>query len=193
MTCSGSGIKRLESRESQEIAQERIESVRGHRKIGLADIPHVGPATPGGEWMRRYWLVVGTAGDLHEIPQAVKVLGEELVLFRDQGGQLGLLGLHCPHRGTSLEYGDIEDGGIRCAYHGWLFDVSGQCLEMPAEPKGSNFPQKLKHLSYPARDLRFLTRNDRRRAIRFFRIATQAPSERNKSNTGCEQSIMEEL
>jgi phenylpropionate dioxygenase-like ring-hydroxylating dioxygenase large terminal subunit len=102
--------------------------------------------------MRRYWLVVGTAGDLHEIPQAVKVLGEELVLFRDQGGQLGLLGLHCPHRGTSLEYGDIEDGGIRCAYHGWLFDVSGQCLEMPAEPKGSNFPQKLKHLSYPARE-----------------------------------------
>jgi len=61
------------------------------------------------------------------------------------------LGLHCPHRGTSLEYGDIEDRGIRCAYHGWLFDVSGQCLEQPAEPKDSVFHQKVKHLSYPVR------------------------------------------
>ncbi|MGH7929782.1 MAG: Rieske 2Fe-2S domain-containing protein, partial [Candidatus Binatia bacterium] len=67
--------------------------------------------------------------------------------------KLGLLGLHCPHRGTSLEYGDIEDGGIRCAYHGWLFNIAGQCLEMPAEPKDSKFPQKVKHLSYPVREL----------------------------------------
>jgi phenylpropionate dioxygenase-like ring-hydroxylating dioxygenase large terminal subunit len=80
------------------------------------------------------------------------VLGEELVLFRDEFGKLGLLGLHCPHRGTSLEYADIECGGIRCPYHGWLFDVSGQCLEMPAEPKDSKFPQKVKHLSYPVQE-----------------------------------------
>jgi len=59
------------------------------------------------------------------------------VLFRDQFGQVGLLGEHCPHRGASLEYGDIEDGGLRCPYHGWLFNVRGQCLEMPAEPKDS--------------------------------------------------------
>ena len=83
--------------------------------------------------------MVGTAQELHDIPQAVKVLGEELVLFRDQIGQVGLLGEHCPHRGTSLEYGDIEDGGLRCPYHGWLFDVHGHCLEMPAEPKDSKF------------------------------------------------------
>ena len=119
------------------------------KRVSAADIPHVGPGTPCGEWLRRYWLVVGIARDLYDIPQAVKVLGEELVLFRDQAGRLGLLGEHCPHRGTSLEYGDIEDGGIRCAYHGWLFDVHGQCLEMPAEPKDSKFCQKVKHLSYP--------------------------------------------
>src|SRR6185503_14162574 len=118
----------------------------------LADIPHVGRGTPAGEWLRRYWLVVGTAADLHDIPQAVTVLGEELVLFRDQGGTLGLIGKHCPHRGASLEYGEIEAGGIRCPYHGWLFNVRGQCLEMPAEPRGSNFPEKARHLSYPVRE-----------------------------------------
>jgi phenylpropionate dioxygenase-like ring-hydroxylating dioxygenase large terminal subunit len=130
----------------------KIAARRKTKKISLADIPRVGPGTPAGEWFRKYWLVVGTTQDLHDIPQAVKVLGEELVLFRDEFGKLGLLGLHCPHRGTSLEYGDIEDGGIRCAYHGWLFNVSGQCLEMPAEPKDSKFPQKVKHLSYPVRE-----------------------------------------
>jgi phenylpropionate dioxygenase-like ring-hydroxylating dioxygenase large terminal subunit len=124
---------------------------RSH-KITLADIPHVGRGTPAGEWFRRYWLVVGTAADLHDIPHAVTVLGEELVLFRDQAGALGLIGKHCPHRGASLEYGEIEAGGIRCPYHGWLFNVRGECLEMPAEPTGSNFPEKVKHLSYPVRE-----------------------------------------
>jgi phenylpropionate dioxygenase-like ring-hydroxylating dioxygenase large terminal subunit len=122
-------------------------------KIGLSDLGHVGPGTPAGEWFRRYWLAVGTTCELQDIPQALRILGEDLVLFRDPEGKIGLLGLHCPHRGTSLEYGDIEDGGIRCPYHGWLFDVHGQCLEMPAEPKDSKFPDKVKHLSYPVREL----------------------------------------
>jgi phenylpropionate dioxygenase-like ring-hydroxylating dioxygenase large terminal subunit len=126
--------------------------LRRRKNLSFADIPHVGPGTPGGEWFRRYWLVVGTTQALRDIPQAVKVLGEELVLFRDPQGKLGLLGLHCPHRGTSLEYGDIEDRGIRCAYHGWLFDVRGQCVEMPAEPKDSKFPEKVRHLSYPVKE-----------------------------------------
>ena len=90
--------------------------------------------------------------ELHDIPQAVKVLGEELVLFRDEAGRMGLIGKHCPHRGASLEYGDIEDGGIRCPYHGWLFDVRGHCLAMPAEPKDSEFAEKVRHLSYPVRE-----------------------------------------
>ena len=122
-------------------------------KLTVADIPLVGAGTPAGAWFRRYWLVVSTAHELHDIPQAVKVLGEELVLFRDQNGRVGLLGEHCPHRGTSLEYGDIEDGGLRCPYHGWLFDVHGRCLEMPAEPKDSKFCEKVKQLSYPVREL----------------------------------------
>jgi len=126
---------------------------RKNKKVTVSDIPRVGQGTPAGEWLRRYWLVVGTERDLHDIPQAVKILGEDLVLFRDPKNQIGLLGLHCPHRGTSLEYGDIENNGIRCPYHGWLFDVTGQCLEMPAEPKDSTFPQKVKHLSYPVRQL----------------------------------------
>jgi len=125
---------------------------RKSQKVTTADIPRVGPGTPAGKWFRRYWLVVGTVHELHDIPQAVKVLGEELVLFRDNAGQIGLLGEHCPHRGTSLEYGDIEDGGLRCPYHGWLFDVHGRCLEMPAEPKDSKFCQKVKHTSYPVRE-----------------------------------------
>ena len=123
------------------------------KKIGLADIPHVGSQTPAGEWFRRYWIAVGVACDLHDIPQAVKVLGEELVLFRDSNGELGLVAAHCPHRGASLEYGDIEAGGIRCPYHGWLFNVRGQCLEMPGEPQGSRFPDKVKHRAYPVREL----------------------------------------
>src|SRR5687767_13060396 len=127
--------------------------MKNNTKVSSADIPHVGKGTPAGEWFRRYWMVVGTTRDLHDIPQAVKVLGEELVLFRDEAGRLGLLGKHCPHRGASLEYGDIEDAGLRCPYHGWLFDVHGQCLAMPAEPKDHKFTDKVKHLSYPVREL----------------------------------------
>jgi len=122
------------------------------KKITVADIPHVGRGTPAGEWFRRYWIVVSAARDLYDIPKAIKILGEDLVLFRDQAETIGLIGAHCPHRGASLEYGDIECGGIRCPYHGWLFDVRGQCLEMPAEPQGSKFAQKVKHLSYPVRE-----------------------------------------
>ena len=128
-------------------------SARKIRQVALSDIPRVGPGTPAGEWLRKYWLAVSTAEELYDIPKAVKILGEDLVLFRDLEGRLGLVGLHCPHRGTSLEYGDIEACGIRCPYHGWLFDVSGQCLEQPAEPKDSVFHKKVKHLSYPVQEL----------------------------------------
>ena len=122
-------------------------------EVLLADLCRVGRETPAGQWLRRYWLAVGTTRELYDIPRAVKVLGEDLVLFRDPQGKIGLLGLHCPHRGASLEYGDIETGGLRCPYHGWLFDVGGRCLEMPAEATDSKFPEKVKHLSYPVQEL----------------------------------------
>ena len=98
------------------------------KKVTLADLPYISRGTPAGEWFRRHWLVVGASRELRDVPQAVKALGEELVLFRDDRGRIGLLGLHCPHHGTSLDYGDIEDGGIRCPYHGWLFDLGGHSL-----------------------------------------------------------------
>jgi phthalate 4,5-dioxygenase oxygenase subunit len=122
-------------------------------EISLGDLCRVGRGTPAGDWLRRYWLVVGTTRELYDIPRAIRVLGEELVLFRAPDGGIGLLGLYCPHRGASLEYGEIEEGGLRCPYHGWLFSSGGRCLEMPAEPKDSRFPDKAKHLSYSVREL----------------------------------------
>jgi phenylpropionate dioxygenase-like ring-hydroxylating dioxygenase large terminal subunit len=119
------------------------------RALGVGDLARVGKGTPTGEWFRKHWLVVGVAAELRDIPRAVRILGEDLVLFRDGAGRPGLLGLHCPHRDTSLEYGDIEERGIRCCYHGWLFDCEGRCLEQPAEPKGSQFYQRVRHLWYP--------------------------------------------
>lgn len=120
--------------------------------ITNADIAHTTAGTPGGDWLRRYWLAVGTTKELYDIPQAVRVLGEDLVLFRDLTGQVGLLGRSCAHRGTSLEYGDIEEGGLRCPYHGWLYDVKGKCLEQPSEPADGQFCHKVRQVSYPVRE-----------------------------------------
>jgi len=121
--------------------------------ITIDDIPRVGPDTPGGTWLRRYWLPVGCVSELFDIPMAVKVLDEELILFRDGEGKIGLIGQYCAHRGASLEYGDIEERGVRCPYHGWLFDVNGNCLEQPSEKGGKEFCAKVRHISYPVREL----------------------------------------
>jgi len=83
-------------------------------------ITHVGPGTPCGEMMRRYWHPIGLSAELKGRPLRRRLLGEDLVVFRDDQGRLGLLALRCSHRGTSLEFGHIEDGGLRCCYHGWL-------------------------------------------------------------------------
>src|SRR5437867_7773966 len=83
----------------------------------------------------------------------VRILGEDLVLFRDKGGRVGLLADHCSHRGASLLYGRVEERGIACAYHGWLYDVHGSCLETPAEPDGSMFHLTVQQRAYPVRTL----------------------------------------
>jgi len=99
-----------------------------------AKLTEVGRGTPMGELLRRYGHPVGLAADAGATPRPVKVLGEELILFRDGQGRAGLVYPRCCHRGTTLYYGKVEERGIRCCYHGWLFDVEGHCLEMPCEP-----------------------------------------------------------
>jgi 5,5'-dehydrodivanillate O-demethylase oxygenase subunit len=145
----------------------------------------VGPGTPGGEWLRRYWHPIaisdrwdglqtlweydrkisfdGEAGTVTSFgdslgnfkgqPTRVRILGEDLVLFRDGKGRLGLIGLRCPHRAASFEYGKIRQDGIECCYHGWLFDVEGNCLAQPCEPPDSNFKNKIKHLAYKVEEM----------------------------------------
>jgi len=107
--------------------------------------------SPAARVLRSYWQPAALEEELSESRPVVPVrlFGEELVLFRDEAGRYGLVGRHCPHRGADLCYGRLEDGGLRCAFHGWLFDVTGRCLEQPAEPAGSRFHEKLRHRSYP--------------------------------------------
>jgi phthalate 4,5-dioxygenase oxygenase subunit len=114
-------------------------------------ITRIGPGTPAGKLMRCYWqpaaLVDELAGNRPVKP--VRLLGENLVAFKDDKGRYGLLERSCPHRGTDLAFGRLEDGGLRCAFHGWLFDVSGQCLETPAEPEGSRLCANIRQKAYP--------------------------------------------
>jgi 5,5'-dehydrodivanillate O-demethylase oxygenase subunit len=114
-------------------------------------LTRVDRSTPCGDLLRRYWHPVAAAGELTEEKpiKAVKILGEELVVYRDKQGKCGLVGEHCPHRLASLAYGRVDDEGIRCAYHGWKFDSAGKCLEQPAEPANSTFKDRIKHVAYP--------------------------------------------
>ena len=109
------------------------------------------PGTPGGELLRRYWQPVALSEEVPEgsPPIPIRLLSEDLTLFRDERGDLGLVDLHCAHRAADMSYGRIEDGGLRCLYHGWLYDVSGNCIEQPGEPVGSNFKEKVKLRAYP--------------------------------------------
>ena len=118
-------------------------------------LTRVGRGTPAGELLRRYWHAVAAAGELTEEKpiKAVKILGEELVLYRDKRGRYGLVGEHCPHRLASLAFGRVDEEGIRCRYHGWKFDAEGRCLEQPAEPAERAFKDKIKHVAYPVRKL----------------------------------------
>jgi phenylpropionate dioxygenase-like ring-hydroxylating dioxygenase large terminal subunit len=116
------------------------------------ELTRVGPGTPCGEYLRRFWQPVILASELDELPRKLRILGEDLVAFRDRSGAIGLLELHCPHRGTSLEFGLISEKGIRCCYHGWLFGCDGTILETPGEPETSTLKDRLFHGSYPVRE-----------------------------------------
>jgi phenylpropionate dioxygenase-like ring-hydroxylating dioxygenase large terminal subunit len=112
------------------------------------------PGTAAGDLVRRYWQPAALVDEMRaERPLVpVTLMGERLVLFRDEQGRYGLMERQCPHRGADLCFGRLEDGGLRCAFHGWLFDVTGQCLEQPAEPTGSRSHQHLKHRAYPCQE-----------------------------------------
>jgi phenylpropionate dioxygenase-like ring-hydroxylating dioxygenase large terminal subunit len=110
-----------------------------------------GPGTEAGSVMRQYWHPAALSDELEGSRPVVPVtlLGERLVLFRDSDGELGLIDRACPHRGADLCYGRLEDNGLRCPFHGWHFDRSGQCVEQPGEPEGSTMYQRIKTTSYP--------------------------------------------
>src|SRR5438552_1334898 len=111
----------------------------------------VGPATPMGELMRRYWIPALLSAEL--VPagrvKRVRLLGEDLVAFRAPDGTVGLLGEFCSHRGASLYFGRNEAAGLRCVYHGWKYGADGQCVDMPNEPPASSFTEKVRHPAYP--------------------------------------------
>src|SRR5712691_11703227 len=112
-------------------------------------LTHVGPGTPMGELLRRYWQPIAISDELQDLPRRVRILGEDLVAFRDRRGRPGVLDLHCAHRGTSLEWGRVEADGLRCCYHGWLYDAEGRVIDMPCEPPGYAERRKVEQLAYP--------------------------------------------
>ncbi|MDA0797539.1 MAG: Rieske 2Fe-2S domain-containing protein [Chloroflexi bacterium] len=115
-------------------------------------LTQVGPGTPMGNTMRHYWIPALLASELPDPkapPLDIRLLGEDLTAFRTGDGSVGLVQTNCPHRGAPLYYGRPEDGGIRCAYHGWMFDTKGRCVDMPNEPEESNFKDKVSVAAYP--------------------------------------------
>ena len=112
----------------------------------------VGPGTPMGELMREYWVPAVLSSELPDkdgAPVRIRLLGEDLIAFRATSGAVGLIKNACPHRGATLFFGRNEEDGLRCVYHGWKFDVSGTCVDMPTEPAESSFKNKVRAVAYP--------------------------------------------
>jgi 5,5'-dehydrodivanillate O-demethylase len=120
-----------------------------------AYLTQVGPGTPAGELLRRYWHPVAVAGELtEETPiKAVRILSENLVVFRDKKGRYGLVAERCSHRSASLAYGRVDEEGIRCPYHGWKYDRGGRCIEQPTESPESTFKDRIRQRAYPVEKL----------------------------------------
>jgi phthalate 4,5-dioxygenase len=146
-------------------------------------LTRTGPGTTMGAFLRRYWLPALLTEEVPAPdcpPVQVRLLGEELVAFRDSQGRVGLLEEHCLHRGTSLYYGRNEDCGLRCIYHGWKYDVDGRVLDTPAEPAGSTFKDRLRHTAYPTHEaggmvFAYLGPPDRQPLFPSYRWAQLAP------------------
>jgi phenylpropionate dioxygenase-like ring-hydroxylating dioxygenase large terminal subunit len=117
-----------------------------------ADLVSVGRGTPGGELLRRYWHPIALSAQVKDLPVPVRVLGEDLILFRTPRGRPGLVYPRCVHRGTTLLYGKVEEHGIRCCYHGWLFDPQGRCLDQPCEPDGGRKRGHYRQPWYPVEE-----------------------------------------
>ena len=117
-------------------------------------LTRIGPEAPAGQLLRRYWQPIALLEELAgpRPVKAVRVLGQDLVLFRGPDGRLGLLDRDCPHRGADLAFGRLEDGGLRCLFHGWLFDIEGKCLETPAEPPESRVCSRVRQKAYPVQE-----------------------------------------
>ena len=112
------------------------------------ELTHVGPGTPGGEYLRCFWHPVAVTSEVTDVPLLVRIMGEDLVLFRDLERRYGLLHQRCVHRGASLEYGKCEQRGLRCCYHGWLWDVDGGLLEAPGEPANTPLLRNVRQGAY---------------------------------------------
>lgn len=116
-------------------------------------LTRTGPGTPGGKMMRAYWQPAALSRELRrDEPLPITILGEDLVMFRDAEGKPQLIARGCPHRNVDLSYGRVEDGGIRCIYHGWLMDGRGRCLQQPGEPAGSTFKDRVRTPAYPCHE-----------------------------------------
>src|SRR4051812_3383574 len=118
-------------------------------------LTRIGPGTPMGEVMRRYWQPAVISFEIAErdgSPVRVRLLGEDLIAFRDTQGRVGVLGANCPHRGAPLYFGRNEDAGLRCIYHGWKFDVEGRCVEMPNAPADRDTRDNVRAKSYPCHE-----------------------------------------
>lgn len=117
-------------------------------------LTRTGPGTPLGGLMRAYWQPAALVSEMSEEKpvKAVRLFGEDLVLFRKPSGEWGLISRFCAHRGVDLSYGRLEDGGLRCLYHGWLFNAEGRCTDQPAEPEHSRFADKIRVAAYPCRE-----------------------------------------
>ena len=117
-------------------------------------LTRVGPGTPMGQLLRWYWHPIAATIQLKENPvRKVRILGEDLVLYRDRSGHFGLIGDRCAHRATGLWFGIPDADGLRCCYHGWKYDATGQCIDQPLEPPGSNFKLTIKIKGYPVQEM----------------------------------------